>query len=68
MTRDTRYDSRISVALPSSVAIDIHDHAPYAHAEMSRSSLLWSAAGTNATYQMSWDITNGTFKVMEILP
>jgi hypothetical protein len=29
---------------------------------------IWSATGTNATYRMSWDITNGTFKVEEILP
>jgi hypothetical protein len=28
----------------------------------------WSAAGTNATYRMSWDVTNGTFRVEEILP
>jgi hypothetical protein len=28
----------------------------------------WTAAGTNATYQLSWDLTNGTFKVLEILP
>jgi hypothetical protein len=28
----------------------------------------WAAAGTNATYQMSWDVTNMTFKVLEILP
>jgi hypothetical protein len=28
----------------------------------------WSASGTNATYRMSWDVTNGTFKVEEILP
>ena len=28
----------------------------------------WSAAGTNATYRMTWDTTNGTFKVEEILP
>jgi len=30
--------------------------------------MTWGAAGTNATYSMSWDITNGTFKVLEILP
>lgn len=29
---------------------------------------LWGAAGTNATYQLSWDVTNGTFKVLEVLP
>ncbi len=28
----------------------------------------WGAAGTNATYRMSWDVTNMTFKVEEILP
>jgi hypothetical protein len=28
----------------------------------------WAAAGTNATYQLSWDVTNMTFKVLEILP
>jgi hypothetical protein len=28
----------------------------------------WSAAGTNATYRIYWDITNGTFGVQEILP
>jgi hypothetical protein len=28
----------------------------------------WAAAGTNATYQMAWDVTNMTFKVLEILP
>lgn len=28
----------------------------------------WGAAGTNATYRMLWDITNGTFRVEEILP
>jgi len=58
------YDSRLSVALPSYV----HNTDPYAHSNMSRSSMIWTAAGTNATYQMSWDITNGTFRVLEILP
>lgn len=28
----------------------------------------WGASGTNATYQMSWDASNGTFRVVEILP
>jgi hypothetical protein len=28
----------------------------------------WTAAGTNATYRIYWDITNGTFGVQEILP
>ncbi len=28
----------------------------------------WGASGTNATYRMSWDIANMTFKVEEILP
>jgi hypothetical protein len=28
----------------------------------------WAATGTNATYRMSWDVTNGTFRVEEILP
>jgi hypothetical protein len=28
----------------------------------------WGAIGTNATYRMSWDVTNMTFKVEEILP
>jgi len=28
----------------------------------------WAAAGTNATYRMSWDTSNGTFRVEEILP
>lgn len=35
---------------------------------MTHSNQLWSAVGTNATYQLSWDVTNGTFKVEEILP
>ena len=30
--------------------------------------MLWGAVGTNSTYRMSWDVTNGTFKVEEILP
>lgn len=30
--------------------------------------MTWGAIGTNATYRMSWDVTNGTFKVEEILP
>jgi hypothetical protein len=30
--------------------------------------MTWGAAGTNATYRMSWDGTNGTFKIEEILP
>lgn len=30
--------------------------------------MTWGATGTNATYRMSWDVTNGTFKVEEILP
>lgn len=30
--------------------------------------MLWGATGTNATYRMSWDVTNGTFKVEELLP
>jgi hypothetical protein len=30
--------------------------------------MTWGAVGTNATYQLSWDVTNGTFKVLEILP
>jgi hypothetical protein len=34
----------------------------------SLSSQTWTAAGTNATYQLTWDITNKTFKVLEILP
>lgn len=29
---------------------------------------IWYAPNTNATYRMSWDVTNGTFKVEEILP
>jgi hypothetical protein len=28
----------------------------------------WGASGTNATYQIAWDVTNKTFKVLEILP
>jgi len=32
------------------------------------SSQIWTAAGTNATYQLTWDVTNMTFKVEEILP
>lgn len=35
---------------------------------MTHTNQTWGAAGTNATYQMSWDVTNGTFKVEEILP
>lgn len=30
--------------------------------------MTWGASGTNATYRMSWDVTNGTIKVEEILP
>lgn len=30
--------------------------------------MIWGAAGTNATYRMYWDITNGTFAVEEIIP
>lgn len=30
--------------------------------------MVWGAAGTNATYRMYWDITNGTFAVEEIIP
>lgn len=30
--------------------------------------MTWGAAGTNATYRMYWDITNGTFAVEEIIP
>jgi len=30
--------------------------------------MTWGATGTNATYRTSWDVTNGTFKVEEILP
>jgi hypothetical protein len=30
--------------------------------------MTWGATGTNATYRMSWDVTNGTIKVEEILP
>jgi hypothetical protein len=30
--------------------------------------MLWGATGTNAIYRMSWDVTNGTFKVEELLP
>lgn len=30
--------------------------------------MLWGATGTNAIYRMSWDFTNGTFKVEELLP
>jgi hypothetical protein len=30
--------------------------------------MVWGASGTNSTYRMSWDVTNGTFKVEEILP
>jgi hypothetical protein len=29
---------------------------------------IWSATGTNATYRMSWDVSNMTWKVEEILP
>jgi len=29
---------------------------------------LWGAVGTNAVYRISWDVTNGTFKVEELLP
>lgn len=35
---------------------------------MTHSNQMWYAEGTNATYQLSWDTTNGTFKVLEILP
>ena len=30
--------------------------------------MFWGASGTNSTYRMSWDVTNGTIKVEEILP
>jgi len=30
--------------------------------------MTWGATGTNALYRMSWDVTNGTIKVEEILP
>ena len=30
--------------------------------------MVWGAVGTNSTYRMSWDVTNGTFKIEEILP
>lgn len=30
--------------------------------------MTWGAVGTNSTYRMSWDVTNGTFKVEEIVP
>jgi len=30
--------------------------------------MVWGASGTNAIYRMSWDVTNGTIKVEEILP
>ena len=30
--------------------------------------MVWGAAGTNATYRMYWDSTNGTFAVEEIIP
>lgn len=30
--------------------------------------MVWGAVGTNATYRMFWDATNGTFAVEEILP
>ena len=30
--------------------------------------MTWGAVGTNSTYRMSWDVTNGTFKIEEILP
>jgi hypothetical protein len=30
--------------------------------------MTWGATGTNATYRMSWDTSNGTFRVEEILP
>jgi hypothetical protein len=30
--------------------------------------MTWGAVGTNSTYRMSWDATNGTFKIEEILP
>lgn len=29
---------------------------------------IWASPGTNALYQMSWDATNGTWAVQEILP
>jgi hypothetical protein len=35
---------------------------------ITHSNQTWGAAGTNATYRMSWDVTSGTFKVEEILP
>jgi hypothetical protein len=58
------YDSRLSISLPTYM----HDTDASAHSNMARSSLLWTAAGTNATYRMYWDITNATFAVEEIIP
>jgi len=57
-----------SLTIPASVPIDVHNASALAHPTMIRSSLTWTAAGTNATYRMYWDITNGTFAVQEILP
>jgi hypothetical protein len=57
-----------SLTIPASVPIDVHNADPLAHPTITRSFLTWTAAGTNATYRMYWDATNGTFTVQEILP
>lgn len=35
---------------------------------MTHTNQTWGASGTNATYQLSWDTSNKTFRVLEILP
>jgi hypothetical protein len=60
--------THFSMTVPASVPIDAHNASASAHSNMIRTALLWSASGTNATYRMSWDVTNGTFKIEEILP
>lgn len=67
--------THFSMTVPASVPISIHNSDVGAHpsilSKLSPSvwtNQTWGALGTNATYRMSWDVTNGTFKVEEILP
>jgi hypothetical protein len=67
--------THFSMTVPATVPIASHNADATAHpfilSRLTPSVLTnqtWGALGTNATYRMSWDITNGTFKVEEILP
>jgi hypothetical protein len=35
---------------------------------MTHTNQTWAAIGTNVVYELSWDVSNGTFRVLEILP